>query len=168
MIRWPALLLLGLLSLATPAFAGGVDCNKAADPIDKKVCADPGLLHAEEKLADVFAARKALSPDPGAEQQSQTSWRALRQDYASKLLNFYQGRIETLQDEIAEQRNEAPIVAAEDIQKNCIWFRLSPEDQMFPFASRRQFRCQVDAFGEIAGSRDSMHHRPALLPVQIL
>jgi hypothetical protein len=48
MIRCPALLLPGLLSLATTAFAAGVDCNKATDPIDKKVCADPKLLRMEE------------------------------------------------------------------------------------------------------------------------
>jgi uncharacterized protein len=156
MIRWPALLLLGLLSLATPAFAGGVDCNKAADPIDKRVCADPKLLRAEEQLADIFAIRKALSPDPEAEQVGQDDWRETRDMFPTALPEYYQGRIEALQDEIAEQRKEAPVVTAEEAQKNCISFPLSLADQMLPSASRRLFKCKVDAFGEAAGSRGSI------------
>src|SRR5262249_4073097 len=44
----------------------------------------------------------------------------------------------------------------QDAQKNCIWFALSLADQMLPSASRKQFKCQIDAFGEVAGSRGSV------------
>jgi uncharacterized protein len=155
-IRLLAALLLTLFPLATPALTAGLDCSRATDRIDKQVCADPGLLRAEEKLADIFAARKALSPDPGAEQVGQDDWRETRNEFASALGEYYQGRIEDLQDEIAQQRKEAPVVTMEEAQKNCISFPLSLADQMLPAGSRRLFKCKVDAFGEVAGSRDGV------------
>jgi uncharacterized protein len=146
-------LVLVVLPLATPALAAGLDCNKATDRIDKKVCADPKLLRAEQQLADIFAARKALSPDPGAEQVGQDAWRETRDMFETALPEYYQGRIEALQDEIAEQRKEAPVVTAKEAQKNCVSFPLSLADQMLPSASRRLFKCRVDAFGEVESSR---------------
>jgi hypothetical protein len=76
--------------------------------------------------------------------------------FPTALPEYYQGRIEALQDEIAEQRKEAPVVTAEEAQKSCISFPLSLADQMLPSASRRLFKCKVDAFGEVAGSRSSV------------
>lgn len=156
--RWPILLLLTVLP-AAPALAADLNCTKAIDPIDKKVCADPRLLRAEEKLADIFAARKALSPDPGAEQEGQVAWREMRDLFKSELSalpEYYQGRIEALQGEIAQQRKEAPVVPAADAQKKCIWFVPSLADQVLPSASRMLFKCQVDAFREVTGSRGSV------------
>lgn len=154
-MRWLILLLLALLPLPTTALPASLDCAKATDPIDKKVCADPRLLRAEEKLADIFAVRKAISPDPGAEQVGQEDWREMRDEFASALPDYYQGRIEALQDEIAQQRKEAPVVTAEEAQKNCISFPPSLADQVLPAASRRLFKCAVGAFGEVQASRGS-------------
>jgi uncharacterized protein len=151
--RWPSLLVLAVLSLATPALAAGLDCSKTTDQIDKIVCADSKLLRAEQQLAEIFAARKALSSDPGAEQAGQDDWRETRDMFQTALPEYYQGRIDALQDEIAEQRKEAPVVTAEEAQKNCVSFPLSLADQMLPSASRRLFKCKVDGFGEVAGSR---------------
>jgi uncharacterized protein len=151
--RWPTLLVLAVLPLATPALAAGLDCSKTADKIDKMVCADPKLLEAEQQLVEIFAARKALASDPEAEQVGQDDWRETRDMLQTALPEYYQGRIEALQDEIAEQRKEAPVVTAEEAQKNCVWFPLSLVDQMLPSASRSLFKCKVDAFGEVAGSR---------------
>jgi hypothetical protein len=80
----------------------------------------------------------------------------MRDEFVSALPEYYQGRIEALQEEIAQQRKEAPVVTADEAQKNCIWFPLSLADQVLPAGSRRLFKCHVDAFGEVPASRGSV------------
>src|SRR5690349_8696808 len=77
----------------------------------------------------------------------------MRGEFVSALPEYYKGRIEALRDEIGEQRKEAPVVPLEEAKKNCIWFPLSLADQVLPTQSRSQFKCRVDAFGEVTGSR---------------
>ena len=53
------LLVLALLTLATPAFA--FDCGKASTAVEKAICADPQLKRLDAELSDAYAAVKAAS-----------------------------------------------------------------------------------------------------------
>lgn len=73
----PAVLLLGLLlllSAATPARAAGIDCAKAATPVERMLCADPGLRQADAAVAEAFAAARDAAPDPAALRDAQRQW----------------------------------------------------------------------------------------------
>jgi len=50
------------LGIATPAWA--IDCTKASDPIDKKICGNAGLKAADTAMGQAYAALLKTAPDP--------------------------------------------------------------------------------------------------------
>ncbi len=50
------------LRIATPAWA--IDCTKASDPIDKKICGNAGLKAADTAMGQAYAALLKTAPDP--------------------------------------------------------------------------------------------------------
>jgi uncharacterized protein len=46
--------LLAFLTLLPATQAASFDCNKAATPIEKAICADPALSHADDVMALVY------------------------------------------------------------------------------------------------------------------
>jgi uncharacterized protein YecT (DUF1311 family) len=60
------------------ALAAGIDCTKATTPVEKTICADPGLRQADADVAGAFAAALAASPDPAALRADQRQWLATR------------------------------------------------------------------------------------------
>lgn len=75
----PALALIALLNLASPASA--FDCSKASTAVEKTICADPQLNRLDGQLSDAYAAVKAAST-PAAQKmlaRSQKRWIAERE-----------------------------------------------------------------------------------------
>jgi len=69
------------LSIATPAWA--IDCTKASDPIDKKICGNPGLKSADAAMGQAYAALIKTAPDPEVRAMlvnSQRRWIAARNE----------------------------------------------------------------------------------------
>jgi uncharacterized protein len=58
----------------TTARAAGIDCAKAATPVEKMLCADPALRQADSAVADAFAQARDAGPDPAAVRASQRDW----------------------------------------------------------------------------------------------
>jgi len=73
-------LILGL-GVATPSWA--IDCTKASDPIDKRICGNAGLKAADAAMGQAYAALLKSAPDPEIRAMlvnSQRRWIAARND----------------------------------------------------------------------------------------
>jgi uncharacterized protein len=69
------------LGVATPSFA--IDCTKASDPIDKRICGNAGLKSADAAMGQAYAALLKSAPDPEIRAMlvnSQRRWIAARND----------------------------------------------------------------------------------------
>ena len=101
--------LLALVLATAPARASGINCAKAATPVEKLLCTDPGLKKADADVADAFAAALAASADPSAVRASQREWLAKRNACpdAACLAALHAGRIQELSAMATETRQQA-------------------------------------------------------------
>lgn len=58
--------------------AAGIDCAKAASPVERMICADPALRRADGEVAGAFAAALDLTDDAPGLRASQRQWLAGR------------------------------------------------------------------------------------------
>ena len=97
-----ALALLAPLALCHPAKAEGIDCSKAANYMDKIVCANADIKAQDATMAELFAAARIsmFGKGPSREIAKQKGWLANRKDClalaadkrASCLLDLYKAR----------------------------------------------------------------------------
>ncbi|NTJ61823.1 DUF1311 domain-containing protein [Agrobacterium rhizogenes] len=69
------------VSVATPSWA--IDCTKASDPIDKRICGNTSLKAADAAMGQVYAALLKSAPDPEIRSMlvnSQRRWIAARNE----------------------------------------------------------------------------------------
>ena len=78
----PTLAFIVLLLFSAPAFADGIDCTKAADAIDKIVCASDELKAQDKTMADLYTLAKVnmFGQGPSGEIAEQRTWLAQRKD----------------------------------------------------------------------------------------
>ena len=62
------------LSLPGLACAAGFDCAKAASPVEKNICNDPGLSSQDEALSDAYKKALAEAPDQAPLRTRQRQW----------------------------------------------------------------------------------------------
>jgi uncharacterized protein len=76
------LAILALWLFSAPAFADGIDCIKAADAIDKIVCASDDLKSQDKTMADLYALAKVsmFGQGPSGEIAEQRTWLGQRKD----------------------------------------------------------------------------------------
>jgi len=109
---WTAPLAWALVSLAlalTPgaATAASFDCGRATAPIEKRICADPGLSAADSQLGRDFDAALTLSLDPAGLRAGQTEWLTQFRDKAAAndgLAEAYAQRQNELDKTLAQLR----------------------------------------------------------------
>lgn len=85
-LRWLAVGV--LVPLSWPAFAAGIDCKRAKNPVEKAICASPRLSELDTRLSDTYA--KAVAQDRNrrsALQRDEQNWLAERDDLAWRLLS---------------------------------------------------------------------------------
>ena len=86
--HWRSLAVVVLVTPSWPAFAAGLDCNRARDPVEKTICASPELSELDTALSNTYA--KAIAQDrtrKAALQRDQQNWLGERDDLAWRLLN---------------------------------------------------------------------------------
>jgi len=76
--------LVAILGLGTTTPAWAIDCAKASDPIDKKICGNAGLKAADAAMGQAYGALVKTAPDPEIRTMlinSQRRWIAARNDW---------------------------------------------------------------------------------------
>lgn len=65
---------LAMLSVPATAQAASFDCARAANSVEKRICADPQLSRADENLAEAYRLALAAAPLPFAVRDDQRRW----------------------------------------------------------------------------------------------
>ncbi len=102
MLKAFPLLLIAITLLSTQAKAGGIDCSKAAKPLDKAICASPELQKQDRIMAELYAKARIsmFGFGPSGEIEEQKKWNAKRSECLTNtavgvqecLKNDYQSR----------------------------------------------------------------------------
>ncbi len=141
-------LLLACLALsgAAPnaARAASFDCAKATTEVEKRICADPELSSADEKLAETYKAALAASLRPGLLRDQQQGWLKERDVQADNLRALYRSRIEALAETVAKWQAARQPIELERARTHCV---ASPD-------AESDEDCKVDEFGTVAGAPD--------------
>jgi uncharacterized protein len=136
-------LLLALLALSGPAGAAGFDCAKASTPMEKRICADPGLSKADDRLAAAYSATGAATMQPRALRLDQYRWLQERNKIAgdTRLLAAYEARIAELKAMAEKWKAVRREVNPESIRQRCVVPPTAPDDAT----------CKVESAGAIQG-----------------
>jgi uncharacterized protein len=104
------LIALGLVGLPAMGWAASFDCRRASAQAEKIVCADRELSALDEKLARAYKRFISVSPQPYADQRSQTHWVATRDACMDRvcLADAYKARLAELRSQSTEWYIPAP------------------------------------------------------------
>lgn len=83
LFRAPLVLTWILLGIA-PAEAASFDCNKAATPVEKLICADPVLSDLDKKLAEAYQRVLDAATDKNSVRRQQHNWLTEQRDVCEK------------------------------------------------------------------------------------
>lgn len=133
---------------ATPA-GPSFDCARAATPVEKAICANPGLAKLDRDMAAAYAAAASVTPTPVTLKTAQRDFLAERNrgddGQPAKTVSVegltlrYQLRTEQLNAEVANAKRAATVrLSAADLGKRCAVIAVDP--------------CKVEASGKVAGS----------------
>jgi uncharacterized protein len=135
-----------LCGLMLPAAAASFDCAKAANPLAKAICTDPGLSAADDKLVGRYAEAMARTLDPGKLHDEQRQWSARLEKgkaTAAAIADAYQNRLNQLDREIAwlDQIEPARDTTEDAARAGCPALFDDPADTAGP--------CKVANFGAV-------------------
>ncbi|WP_158814086.1 lysozyme inhibitor LprI family protein [Methylocapsa sp. S129] len=107
------------------AAAASFDCGRATTPIERRICADPGLSAADSQLGQDFDAALTLSLDPAGLRASQTEWLTQSRDKAAandELAEAYARRQKELDKMLAQLRatEAGRTIGAAEARANCL------------------------------------------------
>lgn len=146
MIHRGALLAAALLALPVAASAASFDCAKAATPVERMICADPGVSTLDQRLAEAYKAASARDPRV---KESQRDWLANTRNKcgtAACLSEAYGARLEAL-------RKDGPACAVSSAQLVGDWVNVDENTESFEEA---QFTSDKSGQGFVS----FVHHAP--------
>jgi uncharacterized protein len=146
MIVRGALLAAALLAAPVAASAASFDCAKAGTPVERMICADPGVSTLDQRLAEAYKSASARDPHVKETQRDWLAGTRNRCGTTACLSEAYGARLEAL-------KKDGPACAASSAQLVGDWLNVDENTESFEEA---RFTSDKDGQGFVS----FVHHAP--------